>query len=306
MPRHSFLHGTYTIAPTPFLPDGSIDRPSLATMVDFLVGLGVQGITILGVMGEVDKLGDAERDVIIDDVISANAGRVRICVGTSHVATDRCVALSKRASELGADALMVAPPRLAKPNDAALRAHYHAVAAAVDIPVVVQDHPISSGVLMSVDFLAKLASDAPRCNFLKLEEEPTPAKTTRMRAAAPDMIIFGGMGANMLLEELRHGADGTMTGFGFSEILVDICTRWFAGDHDGAAHAFYQACPLIRYENQPGINLAIRKYIYMRRGAISHAHVRAPSSPLPADVIADIHDIAMRLNLAHHFKGGNA
>jgi len=94
MPRHSFLHGTYTIAPTPFLPDGSIDRPSLATMVDVLVGLGVQGITILGVMGEVDKLGDAERDMIIDDVISANAGRVRICVGTSHVATDRCVALS--------------------------------------------------------------------------------------------------------------------------------------------------------------------------------------------------------------------
>ena len=172
MPRHPFLHGTYTIAPTPFLPTGELDRASLGTMVDMLVGLGVQGITMLGVMGEVDKLGDAERDVIIDDVITAAAGRVKICIGTSHVATDRCVALSKRAAELGADALMVAPPRLAKPNDAALRSHYQRVADAVTIPVVVQDHPISSGVLMSVDFLANLARDVPGCNYLKLEEEP--------------------------------------------------------------------------------------------------------------------------------------
>ncbi|RLT21930.1 MAG: dihydrodipicolinate synthase family protein [Chloroflexi bacterium] len=306
MPRHPFLHGTYTIAPTPFLPTGELDRASLGTMVDMLVGLGVQGITMLGVMGEVDKLGDAERDVIIDDVITAAAGRVKICIGTSHVATDRCVALSKRAAELGADALMVAPPRLAKPNDAALRSHYQRVAAAVDIPVVVQDHPISSGVLMSVDFLANLARDVPGCNYLKLEEEPTPAKTTRMRAAAPDMVIFGGMGANMLLEELRHGADGCMTGFGFSEILVAICNQWAAGDVDGATQTFYQACPLIRYENQPGINLAIRKYIYMQRGAIAHAHVRAPSSPLPADVIADLHDIVTRLGLIQHFKGAHA
>jgi 4-hydroxy-tetrahydrodipicolinate synthase len=97
-----------------------------------------------------------------------------------------------------------------------------------------------------------------------------------------------------------------MTGFGFSEILVAICNQWVAGDYDGATQTFYHACPLIRYENQPGINLAIRKYIYMQRGAIAHAHVRAPSSPLPADVIADLHDIVTRLRLSHHFKGAHA
>ena len=302
MPRHPFLHSSYTIAPTPFAPDGSIDRASIATMVEFLIGLGVQGITMLGVMGEVDKLGDAERDLIIDDVVTANRGRVKICIGTSHVGTDRSVAYSKRAVELGADALMVAPPKLAKPNDAALRAHYHAIAAAVTVPIVVQDHPVSSGVLMSVDFLANLAREAPGCNYLKLEEEPTPAKTTRMRAASPDMVIFGGMGANMLLEELKHGADGTMTGFGFPEILVKICAQYVAGDVDGATQTFYHACPLIRYENQPGVNMAIRKYIYAQRGAISHAHVRAPSAPLAADVIADLHDIITRLGFGQHMK----
>lgn len=297
MTKHPFLHGTYTIAPTPFAPDGALDRASLPGMVDFLVNCGVQGITILGVMGEVDKLSDAERDSIITDVIAASAGRVRVCVGTSHVSSYGAVVFSKRAAELGADAVMVAPPRLAKPNDAALRAHYHAIAEAIDIPIVVQDHPTSSGVLMSVDFLAQLAKDAPQCNFLKLEEEPTAAKTTRMRAAAPEMVIFGGMGANMLLEELKRGADGTMTGFGFPEILVDICSKWFAGDVHGATQAFYRACPLIRYENQPGINLSIRKYIYAQRGAIAHATVRAPAALLAPDVIADLHDITTHLGL---------
>ena len=298
MPRHPFLHSAYTIAPTPFLPDGSVDVPSIARMVDFLVKTGVQGITMLGVMGEVDKLGDAERDVIVDAVVQANAGRVKICVGTSHVATDRAVAFSRRAVELGADALMLAPPHLLKPNDGALRAHYSTVAAAVDVPIVVQDHPISSGVLMSVDFLAQLARDIPTCNHLKLEEEPTAAKTTRMRAAAPDMTIFGGMGANMLIEELRRGADGTMTGFGFPEILVRICAQYFAGDIDGATQTFYHACPLIRYENQPGINMAVRKYLYAHRGAIAHPHLRAPANPLASDVIADLHDIIDRLGLS--------
>jgi 4-hydroxy-tetrahydrodipicolinate synthase len=305
MTKHPFLHGTYTIAPTPFFPDGSLDAQSLPNMVEFLIGLGVQGITILGVMGEVDKLSDAERDTIISTVIAANQGRVRICVGTSHVSTYGAVAFSKRAAALGADAVMVAPPRLAKPNDGALRAHYGAIAEAIDIPIVVQDHPVSSGVLMSVDFLAALAREYPSCNYLKLEEEPTAAKTTRMRAAAPEMVIFGGMGANMLLEELKRGADGTMTGFGFPEILVDICTRWFAGDVAGATQAFYHACPLIRYENQPGINMSIRKYIYAQRGAIAHGTVRAPSAPLAPDVVADLHDIITNLGLANKLTKGH-
>ena len=83
------------------------------------------------------------------------------------------------------------------------------------------------------------------------------------------MIIFGGLGGMMFLEELRHGAHGTMTGFGYPEILVDIFTRFTSGDVDGATEVFYRYVPLIRFENQPRINLAIRKHIYHRRGAIA-------------------------------------
>src|SRR5262245_62994419 len=120
-------------------------------------------MTILGVLGEAGKVSDAERERIIAVVLEAANGRLPICVGTSHDGTDQCVAYSKQAERMGAKAVMVAPPRLSRSTDAALRRHYLAVAEAIDIPIVVQDHPASSGVTMSVEFVAAIAEEAPQC-----------------------------------------------------------------------------------------------------------------------------------------------
>ncbi|MGE0039672.1 MAG: dihydrodipicolinate synthase family protein, partial [Vicinamibacterales bacterium] len=109
---------------------------------------------------------------------------------------------------------------------------------------------------------------------------------------------FGGLGGMMFLEELRHGAAGTMTGFAFPEILVDIYRRYTAGDEDGAAAAFYHAMPLIRFENQPRINLAIRKHLYHRRGAIASPRARAPFAAVDDRTLADLDDILRRLGLS--------
>ncbi len=297
MSDFSYLRGVYNIVPTPFTTDGALDEPSLATLTEFIIERGVQGMTILGVLGEAGKLSDDERTRVISRVIESANGRLPICVGTSHAATDQCVAYSRQAQALGAKAIMVAPPRLARSNDAALRRHYLAVAEAVDIPVVVQDHPASSGVFMSVEFVARLAEEAPHCRFLKLEDEPSPPKVSQVRAANPAVQVFGGLGGMMFLEELRRGAVGTMTGFGFPEILEDIYQRYSSGDIDGATEVFYRYCPLIRFENQALINLALRKYIYFMRGAIATAHVRAPASPLDEGTIADLKDVLGRLKL---------
>jgi len=118
-----------------------------------------------------------------------------------------------------------------------------------------------------------------------------------VRAANPNVRIFGGLGGMMFLEELRHGAVGTMTGFAFPEILVDIYTRFTSGDRDGATEVFYRYLPLIRFENQPRINLALRKHIYHRRGAIASPRVRAPFTPVDADTLADLDDLLQRLAL---------
>ena len=297
MSDFSCLQGVYNITPTPFHADGALDVKSLATLTEFTIARGVDGLTILGVMGEADKLTDAERDVVIAETVRAARGRVPICVGTTHAGTDACVSLSKRAWQLGAQAVMVAPPRLARATDAALLRHYRAVAEAVDIPVVVQDHPTSSGVVMTVELLARLGAESERLRFVKLEDEPSPPKIAQLLAANASLKVFGGLGGMMFLEELRRGAIGTMTGFGFPEILVGIHRAFRGGEPGKATELFDRHCPLIRFENQPRINLALRKHIYALRGAMASAHARFPAAELDAGTISDLRDLLARLGL---------
>ncbi|HLA42830.1 MAG TPA: dihydrodipicolinate synthase family protein [Aggregatilineales bacterium] len=297
MENFQYLEGVYNITPTPFTPDGALDKNSLRRLTDFIIKTGVNGMTILGVLGESHKVTEAEREQIIATVIEAVNGRIPVCVGTSHSGTDTCIVYSKQAEAMGAKAVMVAPPKLSRSTDAALRRHYLAVAEAVSIPVVIQDHPASSGVVMSIDFIAAIADEAPHCAFLKLEDEPSPTKVSAVLNANANIKVLGGLGGMMFLEELRHGAVGTMTGFAFPEILVDIYQKYHSGDIDGATEIFYRYCPLIRFENQPLINLALRKQIYHIRGAIDSPRVRSPFMPVDAGTLADLNDILTRLEL---------
>lgn len=292
------LRGVWNIVPTPFTPDGELDPSSLRRLTDFVVASGVDGMTVLGFMGEAHKLADSERTAVIQTTIAAAAGRLPICVGVTHGATDRAVAFAREAAAAGAHSVMLAPPTLARPSDEALRRHYLAVASAVDLPIVVQDYPAGSGVPMSVEFIASLAADAPTCRYLKLEDEPSPPKVARVRAAAPDVRILGGLGGMMLFEELLAGADGTMTGFGYPELLVEIVRRFRSGDVEGARGAFYRALPLIRFENQAGLNLALRKHVYRRRGAIASERVRAPAPMLDRRTLEALDGILVHLGLA--------
>ncbi len=293
------LTGVYNITPTPFHPDGTLDLPSLTKLTHFTRDAGVNGMTILGVLGEADKLTESERDRVIETTMAAAGDRFPVCVGTTHAGTDGCIAYGKRAQMFGAKAVMVAPPKLARTNDAALHRHYVAVAEALDIPVVVQDFPpASGGITMTPELIAGLAEASPRLQHLKLEDEPSPMKVSQVLKLNPNVKIFGGLGGMMFLEELRHGAIGTMTGFAFPEILVQIYRAWAAGDVDGATEVFYKYCPLIRFENQPRINLALRKHIYHLRGVIASPRVRAPFSPVDADTLGDLDDLLRRLALS--------
>jgi 4-hydroxy-tetrahydrodipicolinate synthase len=154
------LEGVWTIVPTPFTADGALDVASLPGLTRFVAGCGVDGMTILGVLGEAGRLGDDERREVVAGVIGA-AGGLPVCVGVSHAGTDRAMAFALEAEAAGAHSVMLAPPTLAKPNDAAVVAHYLAVADAIAIPVVVQDHPASSGVHMTVELLATIAERSP-------------------------------------------------------------------------------------------------------------------------------------------------
>ncbi len=299
------LRGVWNIVPTPFHPDGALDTGSIPSLVSFVRRTGVDGMTILGVLGEAGRLGDAERTAVVERVMGAAAGSIPVCVGISHASTDRAVAFAREAASAGAHSVMLAPPPLARPNEAAIRGHYLAVAEAIDLPIVVQDHPASSGVQFPAELLLGLAADVPRCRVIKLEEEPTPPKVGRLVAGSSDVVVLGGLGGGMLLEELRRGSHGTMTGFGFPEILVAVVRRWFAGDRAGAAAVFDRFATLIRFENQALLNLPIRKLTYQRRGAIASATVRAPGVPADSGTVADLDDILARTGLEPFLAPGS-
>ena len=276
------FEGVYSIIPTAFTDSGDFDPASQRTVVDLFINKGANGLTALGVTGEVARLEEHERREVLELVVSHAAGRVPIIAGTSAEGTRTCITYTRQAKELGAAAVMVSPPRMPKLNSNAVVNHYKALADAVDLPIIVQDYPPITGFAMEPALLARIAKEVPSARTIKLEDPPTPFKTARILEAAGDtkVQIFGGLGGVFLLEELISGATGAMTGFAFPEILARIMKHWNAGERDAAADVFYRAVPLMRFEFQEGIGMAIRKEVLKRRGALTSAATRAPAGGL--------------------------
>ena len=275
------LEGVYSVLPTPFTPAGDLDEVSLRRVIDLFIGAGVNGVTALGVTGEVARLDDAERQRVLDVVVEHVNDRIGVVAGTTAEGTRTCIGYSRHARAAGATAVMVSPPRMLKLNSEAVR-HYQALAEAVDIEIVVQDYPPISGFAMEPALLARIAQDIPRARTIKLEDPPTPFKTSRILEAsgAVPVRIFGGLGGVFLLEELLAGATGAMTGFAYPEILVRIVSLFRAGKVNEAAEVFYRTVPVMRFEFQESIGMAIRKEVLYRRGALASPATRPPGAAL--------------------------
>ena len=278
------LEGVFSVLPTPFTASGDVDLDSLKRVVDLIVGAGVDGVTALGVTGEVARLNERERHAIVDTVVRQVNGRAKVIVGASADGVRTCIEYSKEARALGGFAVMVSPPRMLKLNTESVVSHYKALAEAIDLPIVVQDYPPISGFAMEAGLLARIAREVTSARTIKLEDPPTPFKTARILAAAGDVkvAILGGLGGVFLLEELMAGAAGVMTGFAYPEVLVKVVRLYRAGKIDDAADLFYKFVPLMRFEFQEGIGMAIRKEVFHRRGALAQAATRAPGPTLDA------------------------
>jgi 4-hydroxy-tetrahydrodipicolinate synthase len=276
------LEGVYSVLPTPFTAAGDVDEASLRNVVDVFIGAGVNGVTALGVTGEVARLDEPERRRVLEIVTGHVNGRIGVVAGTTAEGTRTCIGYSRHARQCGATAVMVSPPRMPKLNSDAVTRHYHALADAVDIEIVVQDYPPISGYAMEPALLARIAKEIPRARTIKLEDPPTPFKTSRIleQSEGTEVRIFGGLGGVFLLEELMAGATGAMTGFAFPEILVQVVSLFRSGRVDEAAETFYRAVPLMRFEFQEGIGMAIRKEVLHRRGALASPATRPPAAQL--------------------------
>jgi 4-hydroxy-tetrahydrodipicolinate synthase len=291
--------GVYIIAATPFTEQGELDLPSVARMVDFYLQAGVHGITLLGVLGEAPKLTADESERLVKAVIDRVAGRVPIIVGVSSPGFAAMKALADEALSAGAAGVMVAPTPSLRTDDQIF--DYFAQVAEVlgPIPFVLQDHPQSTGVQMSVAVMVRILKALRTCVMVKHEDWPGLAKISALRAAGARgelrrISILGGNGGLFLPEELGRGTDGAMTGFAFPEMMVEIHRAHVAGDRARMHDVFAAYLPLVRYEQQPGIGLAVRKYLLAKRGAIATAALRRPGPTLSAADIAEIEQLLVR------------
>lgn len=292
------LRGVYTILSTPFTDDGALDEASLRRLTEATVGMGVDGITILGVAGEAHKLLDAERQRLIEIVMEVNAGRLPIIFGTSREGTEATIASCREAEAAGAAGFMIAPPTFVQPGPG-LTDHYRRIADATALPIVLQDFPPVNGVTMSPRAMADLMQAVPSITTIKLEDVPTPQRIAQTLALleGQNVTIVGGIGGMYLLDELRRGSSGTMTGFAYPEVLVNIWQAWVAGDRQQAAEAYYRYLPLLVFEGQPKLGVAIRKEILRRRGLIDCAVTRQPGPRLDEGTAADLSETMAWLKL---------
>ncbi len=294
------MHGVCAIALTPFTEGGDLDEGSIGSLSEFYVGSGVHGLTILGIMGEAHKLSDAERRMVMERYVSAIGGRVPVIVGCSAVATKVVVERARAAERAGAAAVMVAPPDNQRNLDLVFE-HYRRVAGAVSVPVVVQDEPVNTGVVMPAPFVARLVNEIGGCRYVKLEEAPTTIKISRLlEGIEAEVGVFGGLGGMYFYEELARGATGIMTGFAYPHVLVETYRLFVEGERREAQEYFFRYLPLIRFEAQLGVGgVGIRKEILKLRGIIASSHVRFPAPNLDEETLRELEDLLGVLGLAH-------
>ena len=300
MPLNPQASGVYAIAATPFLPNGEVDNKSIDRLTDFYLQCGVSGLTILGIMGEAPKLDAAESVAIVNRVVQ-RAGNVPIVVGVSAPGFAAMRALARTSMEAGAAGVMIAPLPSLRTDDQIIGYYANAVEAiGDDVPFVIQDYPLLLSVIFSPKVIRQIVQNHPSCVMLKHEDWPGLEKISALRRFEAEgsmrhISILCGNGGVFLDFEMQRGADGAMTGYAFPDMLVDLVRYAAAGERDKAHDLFDAHLPLMRYEQQPVVGLAVRKHILKRRGVISSDTQRKPAMLLSETARAEVEYLLSRL-----------
>jgi 4-hydroxy-tetrahydrodipicolinate synthase len=293
--------GVYVIAATPFTDNGGIDLASIDRAIDSYIGCGVQGITILGMMGEAAKLSEDESRSVASRML-ARAGNVPVVVGVSNPGIDPLVQFSHFVMDEGAAGIMVAPVAGLRTDEQIV--NYFSVLCGKlgpRIPIVLQDYPQSTNVYFSAATVERVIDLFPQVVVFKHEDCPGLQKLTKIREGGENgshrrVSILVGNGGLYFPQELARGADGAMTGFAYPDMLVEVWRLFCSGDVSAAEDLFDLYLPLVRHEQQPGFGLAVRKEILRRRGFIASSFVRAPGSKLTATDLKELDRLMARLN----------
>lgn len=292
--------GVFPIAPTAFHPDGRIDEASTDRLIEAYLAAGATGVTVLGIMGEAPKLEPEESLAIATRFIKAMKN-LPVIVGVSAPGFAAMRSLARASMDRGAAGVMIAPVPSLRTDDQIIGYYRQAIEAiGDDIPFVIQDYPLTLSVQMTPKVIRQIVQDHPSCVMLKHEDWPGLEKISALRGfqaegSMREISILTGNGGLFLDFEMERGADGAMTGYAFPEMLVDVVRLQKEGKRDEAHDLFDAHLPLLRYEQQQGVGLAVRKYTLMKRGILSSDAQRKPGAGLSARAKAEVDYLLARL-----------
>lgn len=291
------LTGVVPVVPTIFHDDETVDLTGTARVVDYLMDAAVDGLCLLANYSEQFSLTDAERDAMARTLLEHVAGRMPVIVTTSHYSARVAAMRSRDAQDMGAAMVMIMPPffgaTLAVPGPAVIE-YFKKVADAIDIPIMVQDAPLSSTPLPA-SLLIDLIKQVPQVQYVKIEVPQAADKLHSLVSALGDRLPgpFDGEESITLIPDLDAGATGTMPSSMVPGELGRIVRRYFSGDRAGAVSAWEDLLPLIHFENRQ-CGLRAQKILLAEGGIIGSDRTRAPLGPVSPRTRRGLIELARR------------
>ena len=293
------LRGVFPIAPTPFTATGDLDIEGQRRVLDCMVDQGVDGICILANYSEQFLLTDRERDILLELCLGHVDGRVPVIVTCSHFSTRIAAERARAAAAAGAAMVMLMPPyhgTALRADDIGVVEHYARVGEACNVPIMVQDAPLS-GVNLPVSLLVRLVREVPRVRYFKIEVPGAAAKLRSLIEAGGEAIEgpFDGEEAITLMADLEAGATGTMPSALLPDLIKPVLEHYRSGRRREAAETYARILPLINYENRQ-CGLRATKTVMAEGGVIRCDAVRHPLAPLHPATRRDLLALAAEAN----------
>lgn len=291
--------GVISIVTTPFDENDRLDLDAIGPMMEFYRSAGCDGVTLLGVMGEAPKMSSSETQALLAEAI-ANAGDMTVLVGLGAMGVAQFSELTGKLVEQGAHGVMVNAPGNLKTDADGVNYFTNIGRSIGDIPFVLQDFPLATGVHLPVGSLEQVIENCPNLKMIKLEDWPGWAKLSHLskRFDAGEIrrvSILSGFGALYFPEDLQVGSDGALTGFSFPEMLRSMLDAKIAGQIDRMYDIHDAFLPIVRAEMSLTTGLAVRKHILHRRGVLPTPKIRFPGSQLSPEAQAMIDRLLDRL-----------
>jgi len=295
-----YWRGIFPALSTPTNEKGELDEESLRSEVSSNIEWGAHGLAVSIIAGEFYKFTESERLRAFEVVVDEANGRVPVLAGVSHSGTEPAIMMGRHAKDIGADGLIVMPPyfrnRISRPE---ISWHFREIAGKVDLPIMIQDAEDAIGIHMCPTFYLSLVDEFSNIVSVKVEGGDTLQKISDIKRLLGDrLIIFGGMAARLIFQELALGASGNIPDACLTDLLVKVYDYIQSGKMEEAEKIFAKYIQWLDFlRSHPASSSEIEKETLRLRGVIKCSQTRGPKVPLSLKEKDDLKDVLRRIGV---------